>query len=523
MAKQISSIDPNCGFCSQTKIYHSLRPHIPLPPQSSPLSVTDYAFSLLQHSPETTAALIDADTSLRVPYSQLLLRVQALAASLQHQIGLSKGDAAFILSPNSLNIPILYLSLFSLSVIVSPSNPASTISEISRQIQLCKPVIAFSTSDTAHKLPSLKYRTILLDSAEFDSMMTSPTANFNRVDVYQSEAAAIMYSSGTTGKVKGVVLTHRNFISMLAVASSVRPVRSSPAVSLCTVPYFHVYGFIYGVRSVALGISLVTMKRFDLRLMMRGIEEFKVTHLPVAPPVVVAMVNNDDVTAGNNLSSLEVVLSGGAPLTNAMVERFKKKFHDVSLVQANESQIIGATGRLDPNCLAKIVDPRTGTGLPPFKQGELWLRGPSLMKGYVDDEEATKTVLDSEGWLRTGDLCYFDSEGFLFFVDRIKELIKYKGYQVAPAELEHLIQSHPDVIDAAVIPYPDEEADQVPMAFVVKRSGSTIDEFQIKDFVAQKVAPYKKIRRVSFINSIPKNAPGKALRKELIKLALSKL
>lgn len=334
MAKQKSSINPNSGFCSQTKIYHSLRPHIPLPPQSSPLSVTDYAFSLLQHSPDT-AALIDADTRLRIPYSQLLLRVQALATSLQHRIALSKGDSAFILSPNSLYIPILYLSLFSLGVIVSPSNPASTISEISRQIQLCKPVIAFSTSDTAHKLPSLKYRTILLDSVEFDSIMTSPTQNFNRVDVYQSDAAAIMYSSGTTGKVKGVVLTHRSFISMLAAASSVRPVRSSPAVSLCTVPYFHVYGFVYGVRSVALGISLVTMKRFDLRLMMTGIEEFKVTHLPLAPPVVVAMVNNDDVTAGYNLSSLEVVLSGGAPLSNAMVERFKKKFHHVSLVQVS--------------------------------------------------------------------------------------------------------------------------------------------------------------------------------------------
>ncbi|KAK3040802.1 hypothetical protein RJ639_029146 [Escallonia herrerae] len=512
-------IDPNSGFCPATKIYHSLRPSAPLPSETAPLSVTHYAFSLLLHHRQTTtSALIDAATRHRIPYSDIPRHVNSLASSLR-EIGLSKNDAALVLVPNSVHVPILYLALYSLGVVVSPSNPASSPSDISRQIYLSKPAVAFATSDTAHKLPCLRYKTILLDSPEFETMLNSTRyEGLELPEVFQSDTAAILYSSGTTGKIKGVVLTHGNIIATMAGARAGIQARTSPAVALCTVPYFHVYGFIYCVRSVAFGDSVVSMRRFDLQLMLRAVEEFKVTHLALAPPVAVAIANGGGgVVERFDLGSLEAVLSGGAPLTNAVVERFKGRFPDLPILQAygltettgavtrtigpSESKVLGATGRLISNCQAKIVDPHSGIGLPPNKQGELWVRGPYVMKGYVSDEKAFTPVLDSEGWLRTGDLCYFNSEGFLFFVDRLKELIKYKAYQVPPAELEQLLQSHPDVVDAAVIPYPDEEAGQVPMAFVV--------------------APYKKIRRVSFIDSIPKNAPGKVLRKELIKLSLS--
>ncbi|KAL5827021.1 hypothetical protein ACOSQ4_018818 [Xanthoceras sorbifolium] len=189
-------------------------------------------------------------------------------------------------------------------------------------------------------------------------------------------------------------------------------------------------------------------------------------------------------------------------------------------VGPKECRVVGATGKLMWNCEAKIVDPETGNSLPPCNPGEIWLRGAFIMMGYVGDEEATAAILDREGWLRTGDLGYIDREGFLFYVDRIKELIKYKGYQVAPVELEHLLHSHPDIVDAAVVPYPDERVGQVPVAFVVRKHGSTIAESEIKDFIAKQVAPYKKIRQLIFISSIPRNAPGKVLRKDLI-LALS--
>lgn len=404
--------------------------------------------------------------------------------------------------------------------------------------------MAFATAESARKLLEVGFSNpiVIIGSNEFESMMRGESnGGGTKIEVFQSDTAAILYSSGTTGMVKGVKLTHRNLISTIAGAISGRQARSSPAVYLCTVPLFHIYGFVLCLRTVAFGESMIWMRRFDLRLMLRSIEEFSVTHLAVAPPVAVAFVdgNNDDLVNGTKWNSLEAVLCGGAPLTVPVIDKFKKRFPNVSLSQAYgltettggvsrvvgpyESTIVGSVGRLIPHCEAKIVDPNTGVGLAPMNPGELWVRGPFVMKGYVDDKEVRDAMVDSDGWLRTGDLCYFDNEGFLFVVDRLKELIKYKGYQVPPAELEHILHLHPDITEAAVIPYPDEEAGEVPMGFVVTRRGSTIDEAQVKDYVAKQVAPYKKLRRVRFVNSIPKNAPGKVLRKELIKLALSDL
>ncbi|CAF2162865.1 unnamed protein product [Brassica napus] len=156
--------------------------------------------------------------------------------------------------------------------------------------------------------------------------------------------------------------------------------------------------------------------------------------------------------------------------------------------------------------------------------GELWLKGPTIAKGYFKNQEATNETINAEGWLKTGDLCYIDEDGFVFVVDRLKELIKYKGYQVPPAELEALLITHPDILDAAVIPFPDKEAGQYPMAYVTRKVESNLSEKQVIEFISkQQVAPYKKIRKVAFINSIPKTASGKTLRKDLIKLATSKL
>ncbi|KAJ0095136.1 hypothetical protein Patl1_16889 [Pistacia atlantica] len=476
MANQ--QFDPRSGFCSQTNIYHSPRPSVPLPPLTTPLSITSYLFSILNSHPPPphTAALIDALTRRRILYSDFILHIKTLAFSLKTKFNLSKNDTAFVLSQNSIHVPILYFSLFLIGVTVSPSNPANTKPEILRQIQLSKPVIAFATSEAADIIPSLKCGTILLDSLEFESFMTSQLderdldSELDRVSVSQLDPAAILYSSGTTGMIKGVVLTQRNWISSLAGALAVRSVRETPVVALCAVPYFHVYGFRYCVTAVGVGAE------FGVHGKGYGLTE-----------------------------STGRVFGTEGP---------------------KECQVVGATGKLAPNCEAKIVDPDTGIAQPPGRPGELWIRGSFTMKGYVGDEEATANVLDSAGWLRTGDLCYIDNEGFLFYLDRIKELIKYKGYQVGlevapPAELEHLLQSHPDIVDAAVIPYPDELTGQVPMAFVVRKFGRIIDGSKIMDFINKQVAPYKRIRQVNFINSLPRNASGKVLRKELIKLAQS--
>ena len=175
----------------------------------------------------------------------------------------------------------------------------------------------------------------------------------------------------------------------------------------------------------------------------------------------------------------------------------------------------GACGTVVRNAEMKIVDPETGLSLPPNQAGEICIRGAQIMKGYLNDEEATKRTVDKDGWLHTGDVGYIDDDDQVFIVDRFKELIKYKGFQVAPAELESMLIAHPDISDAAVIPMKDEVAGEVPVAFVVRSSGSKIVEDEIREYISKQVVFYKRLAGVFFTDSIPKAPSGKILRKEL--------
>lgn len=265
------------------------------------------------------------------------------------------------------------------------------------------------------------------------------------------------------------------------------------------------------------------------------------TRLALAPPSLLAIVRTaeDDESVTASAATLQVVLCGGAALSPGLIRRFSHKFPHICVLQGygltettagfcrsigvEESRRIGSVGRLSPGAEAKIIDPGTGDALPPGVPGELWVRGPFVMEGYRGDKESTSEILDSEGWLRTGDVCLIDKDGFLFVVDRLKEIIKYNGYQVAPAELEDLLQTHPGIDEAAVVGYADDQAGELPVAFVVQHSGSKVHEAQIKDFVAKQVVHYKRIHRVFLVDSIPKNAAGKILRKDLAKLALHRI
>ncbi|KAK7316111.1 hypothetical protein VNO77_34837 [Canavalia gladiata] len=524
--------DSRSGFNRASRTFHNLKPPLQLPPPNATISAATYTLSLRRNSlwPDSVTALIDSATGYRLSYAEFVERVETLATNLTSILKLSKGDTALVLSPNLLQVPILCFALLSIGVIVSPQNPLATRSEITHIFHLSKPVIVFAATSVAakiHGFPNHRLGTVLLDSPEFDSLMKiRRTSGIGALpQVSQSDVAAILYSSGTTGNMKGVMLTHRNLTAVATGFDAVRLKRKQPAVFLYTMPFFHVYGFTFCLRAMVLSDTVVILERFGLRGMLAAVGRFRVTHLAVVPPLVVAM-SKDGVTDGYDLRSLEGISCGGAPLGKETAKSFKSKFQGVAIVQGyglteSTAAIVrsmspeeitpdGATGKLLAGVEARIVNPNTGEAMFPGEVGELWIRGPTIMKGYTGDPEATLATL-VEGWLRTGDLCYFDNEGFLYVVDR-----------VAPAELEGLLQSHPEINDAAVIPYPDEEAGQVPMAFVVRKPLSSLGEAEIIDFVAKQVAPYKKIRSVAFIDSIPKNAAGKILRKDLNKIALQK-
>lgn len=359
--------------------------------------------------------------------------------------------------------------------------------------------------------------------------------------VSQNDVAAILYSSGTTGLSKGVVLTHRSIIATaLMVTSDQEFYGEGESVFLCVVPLFHIMGLItFTYSQIQRGNAVVVMQRFELEKALDAMEKYRVTHLYTAPPVVVAMVKQAAVVRRYDTSSLKEIGSGAAPLAKDVMDECAKVFPQAKILQGygmtETGGIIsientrvgrnrsGSSGILCPGMESKIIQIESSKPLPPNQLGEIWVRGPNLMQRYFNNKEATDETVDKEGWLHTGDLGYFDEEGRIYVVDRLKELIKYKGYQVAPAELEGLLVTHPQIMDAAVIPCPDEEAGEIPMAFVVRKEGSSVAGEEVQSFIAKQVAPFKRIRKVAFIDAIPKAASGKILRRELRQKLRSKL
>ncbi|KAF8026254.1 hypothetical protein BT93_F2916 [Corymbia citriodora subsp. variegata] len=547
MATDPLEIDRRSGFCRSCSAFHSKRRPIPLPPNPF-LDVTTFISS---HSHRGSTALIDASSGLHVSFPELWRSVDSLASRLSAS-GIRKGDVVLLLSPNSISFPVVCLAVMSLGAVITTTNPLNTASEIAKQIADSKPVLAFTTPDLTTKIaaaaPGLSL--VLIEDAASPSsrpggdnrsapkakiittlremIASGPEASGRRVRerVDQNDTATLLYSSGTTGASKGVVSSHRNLIAMVqTVLTRFNLDEEGGHRFLCTVPMFHIYGLAaFATGLLASGATIIVLSKFDLHGMLASISKYRATYLPLVPPILVAMVNNAaQIRWRYDLSSLHSVLSGGAPLSREGYGLTESAGVGASTDSLEESRRYGTAGLLSPSMEARTVDPESGEALGVNRTGELWLRGATIMKGYFSNAEATASTLDSEGWLRTGDLCYFDDDGFIFVVDRLKELIKYKGYQVPPAELEALLLTHPDIADAAVIPFPDKEVGQFPMAYVVRKAARELSETAVLDFVARQVAPYKRIRRVAFIASIPKNPSGKILRKDLIKLATSKL
>jgi acyl-CoA synthetase (AMP-forming)/AMP-acid ligase II len=481
-------------------------------------------------------ALIDGSSGRQLSYGQLTDGVRRVASALRRR-GLNKGDVFAIFSPNVLEYPIAFHAVASLGGVLTTANSLYTPRELREQLRdsgarflLTVPAFMDRASEAIKGL--VIDEVFVFGEAQgttpFAALMAEPAEPFS-VDIDPSEdLVALPYSSGTTGIAKGVMLTHRNLVANVLQAEGRIHLHEGERV-LGVMPFYHIYGMTV-VMNLALHkrATVVTMLRFELEPFLRVLQDYRVERAYVAPPIVVALAKHPLVDKFD-LSSVALVFSGAAPLDENLAQACARRLdcnvnQGYGMTEASpathlvsddiEWKKVGSIGPVVAGSECKVVDVATGAELGPGADGEILVRGPQVMKGYLNNPAATAQILDQDGWLHTGDIGHADPDGDFYIVDRVKELIKYKGYQVPPAELEAILLTHPAVADAAVIPSPDEEAGEVPKAFVVLKGEATPDELML--FVAERVAPHKKVRLVETIDEIPKSASGKILRRKLV-------
>jgi acyl-CoA synthetase (AMP-forming)/AMP-acid ligase II len=480
-------------------------------------------------------ALIDGPTGRTLTFEGLARSVRAVAGGLSAK-GFAKGDVLAIYSPNLPEYAVAFHAVASLGGINTTVNPLNTADELAAQLNDCAARYLLTIPQLADKAKAAaaasKIEEVFVfgnaDGATPFASLGAAGADPPLVEIDPHEDLVVLpYSSGTTGGPKGVMLTHHNLVANLCQTEAVLKVEENDK-AIGILPFFHIYGMTVIMNSVIhCGATVVTMPRFDLEAFLGTLQDRAITRAYLVPPIVLALAKHPAVE-NFDLSALRVIMSGAAPLGAELSEECASRL-DCLVMQgygltetspvthlndeSYEGNKPGSIGPPIPNTEAKIVDPQSGQVLPPNERGEVWIQGPQVMRGYLNNPEATAATIDDEGWLRSGDVGYVDEDGYFFLVDRLKELIKYKGYQVAPAELEALLVTHPAVADAAVVPSPDEAAGEVPKAFVVPAREVSADE--IIAFVADRVAPYKKIRDIEFVDEIPKSASGKILRRLL--------
>jgi acyl-CoA synthetase (AMP-forming)/AMP-acid ligase II len=473
--------------------------------------------------------LIDGLSGAGMTGAELKQAVMAFAGGLVKR-GIGRGDVVALMSPNSPAFAVVFHGTMWAGATLTTANPTYTASELRHQLNdsgarlLCVPA-AFATL-AAEAVEGTKVTEIfIMDDAGFVAFAGPPVLAQVPVDL-ANDICVLPYSSGTTGLPKGVMLTQANLVTNLFQGAQLLNIHKNDT-TLAILPFFHIYGMIVLLNTYLCGGGrLVTLPRFDLETSLRLISQHRMHTLMVVPPLVLALAKHPMVDQFD-LSSVKRIMSAAAPLGvelgTACANRLRcevmqgygmTEMSPIShLTPAGESRM-GAVGRTVAMTESRIVDPESLVDVGPDKEGELWVRGPQVMKGYLGNPEATAKTMSGE-WLRTGDLARIDVDGYLWIVDRVKELIKVKGFQVAPAELEAILFGHPEVADCAVIGQPDEEAGERPVAFVVRRAGSAIDEAAVKAVLLGQVASYKQLAGVRFVEAIPKTASGKILRRQL--------
>ncbi|GAB2473616.1 AMP-binding protein [Promicromonospora xylanilytica] len=522
----------------------------PLPDVEIPsVSVYEYLFGDIAPDDLDRVAVVDGVSGAETTFRSLLAQIDAVAGAMAAR-GFGVGDVVALHAPNIPAYVTVFHGLLRSGVTVTTVNALATGPDITKQLadsgaRLMITVSALLPAGEAGARGAglTDEQMVVLDgdpyaAAGYTSLADlladphpAPEVSFDPA----THLAVLPYSSGTTGRPKGVMLTHTNLVANVAQSLAIGVGRDD--VVPCVLPFFHIYGM-----TVLLNLALrtrarlVTLPRFDLAQYLGVIQEHRATFLFVAPPIALALAKHPLVDS-YDVTSVRAVLSGAAPLDDKLAQAVLDRLGDrVRVLQGygmtemspvshcipfDRTDISpGSVGLLVAGMEARILDPATGAEIAQPAEGvsapgELLCRGPNVMIGYLGNPEATADTLEPDGFMHTGDIVTVDADGVFRVVDRLKELIKYKGYQVPPAELEALLLSHPKIADAAVIGLPDDEAGEIPKAFVVTAQGESLSEGEVIAYVAEQVAPYKKVRSVEFIDAVPKSASGKILRKDL--------
>ncbi|KAF5771467.1 putative acid--thiol ligase [Helianthus annuus] len=522
---------------SSTRVFRSKLPDLPCIPNHMPLH--SYCFQNLSRFSDRPC-LVVGSTGTTYSYSQTHLLSRRIAAGLS-SLGVSKGDVIMLLLQNCAEFALAFIAASMIGAVTTAANPFCTAGEISKQLTSSKAKIIITQAQYVEKLRPHCVPVITVDDPPEKCMHFSVLLlcqnSIPSVTIDPDDAVALPFSSGTTGLPKGVILTHKSLITSVAQqvdGENPNLYLKQDDVVLCVLPLFH----IYSLNSVLLcslraGAAVVLMPKFEIRSLLEHIQRYRVTVAAVVPPLVLALAKNPMV-GSYDLSSIRVVLSGAAPLGKELEDGLRSRVPQaifgqgygmteagpvLSMSAAFAKQPLptksGSCGSVVRNAELKVIDPDTHHSLGYNQPGEICIRGPQIMKGYLNDAMSTAATIDELGWLHTGDIGYVDHDDEVFIVDRVKELIKFKGFQVPPAELEALLVSHPCIADAAVVPQKDIAAGEVPVAFVVLVTGMEITEEDVKDYIAKQVVFYKKLHKVYFVSSIPKSPSGKILRKDL--------
>eukprot|EP01132_Coremiostelium_polycephalum_P005524 gene5524-6882_t len=519
--------------------FRSKFPDVVIPERSIP----DVTLEHLKEMDPTIPIFIDGITHREYAAAEVVTLIERCASGV-HKLGLNKGDVIGFYLPNIPEYPILFHSSLLMGCVASTINPEYTMDEMSKTVGTLNPRVFISLSATYDKvkdiksvMPSIQHHIVVGEDTpegtiNYRSLLDNDGVYPHVPINAKVDPAVIPFSSGTTGLSKGVVLSHYNLLANSYQSQVIEtPTYKRTDSVMGILPFFHIYGMmLFLILMVRRGNRVVILPRFDAERFLQLIEKYKVAISFIAPPVAILFAKSPLVNK-YDLSSLRVLFSGAAPLSENVSKEIVNRFggrvvikQGYGMTEASPATHInpygaersGSVGILCSNQVCKIISTETGEYLGIGQSGEICIKGPNIMLGYYKNEKATRETIDQDGFLHTGDIGYVDEDGYYYVVDRVKELIKYKGYQVPPAELEGILLTHPLIVDSCVIGIPDGENGEVPRAYVVLKPDSTLTEDEIHKWLNPQVSHFKRLKGgIIFCNTIPKSATGKILRKNL--------